>query len=233
MRHHVGDERFGGHPWLWAWEEWPKNDYLEQVAASGPEGAVLLAEQVRERTKWPRVLFIAALGDATGDAGIAELRKAAAETGPGTVDTRCAALLALTRRLHELATPHLLVGLSDRNRSVRDYPLLGLAAYGDFSAWDAVLSELANRIKRPSKIEQHAPSEAVAVCYLIRMADDEALAPAIDLLRTAWPRIAPSIRHEIERFWPSVVPGAPISGPDRAAARSWFVSRSHLFSELA
>ncbi len=149
----------------WTWRE--SLDLLGEVAASGPEGAVALAEQLRVRTESSeRVYLAAALGDATGDGGIEELRVTARTTGPHTVDLRCASLLALAKRLHEAATADLVVGLGDRDRSVRDYALLGLAAWGDPSAWGSVLAELKNRVRRPSRSRPQPPPRRSRCCLL-------------------------------------------------------------------
>jgi hypothetical protein len=211
----------------WTWRD--SLDLLGEVAASGPEGAVALVEQLRVRAEWSeRVYLVAALGDATGDGGIAELRVTARATGPHTVDLRCASLLALAKRLREEATADLVVGLGDRDRSVRDYALLGLAAWGDPSAWGAVLAELKNRVRRPSRARPQTPPEVVAVCYLVRTASADQINELAAVLERGWPRLNPEIREPLQGFWPGLADRRADDSyrlPDRHRARGWFVGR--------
>lgn len=70
------------------------------------------------------------LGDFAGPHGDAALRRAIGLTGPGSRDVRCAALLALAKRVGPLATPHLVEGLRASDAVVKDYAVIGLAGVG-------------------------------------------------------------------------------------------------------
>jgi hypothetical protein len=70
----------------WSWRD--SGNLLEQIAAMGEEGSDLLAEQLQRRIEpLERLLVAAALGNATGNGGIAELRQTAKEwSGPHRLD---------------------------------------------------------------------------------------------------------------------------------------------------
>lgn len=201
----------------WSWRG--PTDLPREVARSGPGGAAALARELRNRTIWlERLLLAAALGDATGEAGIEELRVTARVTGPKSVDLRCASVLALAKRLHQAATPDLIASLADRDRSVRGYALVGLAAWGDSSARDAVMQELNHRLKRPSKRRGHPPPEAVAVCYLVRVSNAEQLVDVASALRATWASLSPEAREGVSTFWPDL-----LGRPDDRRVRAWFL----------
>lgn len=205
----------------WTWRN--MLDLPRSVAAAGPIGSELLAEQLRRRTAWLERVFLAAvLGDARGSGGIEELRACTRETGPHTVDLRCASLLALTKRIGPDATPDLQAALSDRNRAVRDYALICLAARGDASAWETVLTELARRVRVSSKGEHGGANEPEAVHYLVRTADANGRRRLGELLKKSWDRLMPEFKERLIRFWPSLTPGEPLADPDFAVVADVF-----------
>ena len=205
----------------WTWRD--MLDLPRSAAAAGPIGGELLAEQLRRRTAWLERVFLAAvLGDASGGGGIDELRACTRETGPHTVDLRCASLLALTKRIGSDATADLRAALADRNRAVRDYALTCLAARGDASAWDTVLIELARRIKASSKGHHDGANEPDAVYYLVRTADPDGHLRLGELLKKSWGRLMPEFKELLISFWPSLAPGEPLTEPDLAVAAAVF-----------
>lgn len=122
-------------------------DAVRAAVDMGENGDRLLAD-VDSLTGWRRVYVIAALGDVRGPAGGAALRRATSTSGPGTSDLRCAATLALAKRDEPGATQTLADLVNDRDHTVRDYALLGLAAIGDASAYDIVLTRVTAMLAR-------------------------------------------------------------------------------------
>lgn len=165
-------------------EIWDPNsdlwNILVEVSDSGEEGAELLAEEFRTRTKvQERIALVGALGRASGPAGIVEIRQAAKTTGPGTAELRRVALLSLAQRLHEEATSDLVEGLRDRVGFVGEAAMMGLSAYGTSDAWEPAFALLPKWLKSYPKREGPFPQ---GLFYLQIQADIERLVRLDELL---------------------------------------------------
>ena len=174
--------------------------------------------------------YIAAhLGDFTGEAGDAALRRAVAVTGPRSRDLRCASLLALAKRCGAGATPDLVSGLSASDGSVKDYAVVGLAGAGDDRAWEQVLDYLRPVLRR--KRRATGKSEvAIAIAYLAQhVADPHRRALLVHFIRTHWAAIDES--DWFDHLWPEARPGGPpaadVPAPNAGAIRAW--ARDPLF----
>jgi hypothetical protein len=153
---------------------------LVELADSGEEGAELLAEEFRTRTKLQeRIALIGALGGASGPAGLAEIREAAKTTGPGTAELRSTALWSLASRLHGEATGDLVEALTDRVGSVGQSAMYGLSAYGTADAWEPVFALLPKWLKSYPKRDGPFPE---GLFYLQIHADIEQLVRLDQLL---------------------------------------------------
>jgi hypothetical protein len=145
------------------------------------------------------------------DAGDEALKRIIVSTGAGTQDTRCAAVAAPVKRQGALATATLVELLNDRTAIIRDYAMVGLAAFGDASAWKQVLTYLAKRLSRATSTVygQRSPNLA-AVDYLVRcLPNEDAKRSLVITLRKGWPRLSESDRGEVARMWPGVGPTGP------------------------
>ena len=171
----------------WTWRDiWTsldddgRNPLFVEVADSGPEGAELLAEEFRLRTRLDeRIALTGALGDASGSAGIAELRQSAKTTGKGTTELRRIALLSLAKRLHEEATIDLIEGLRDRMAWVREGAMEGLSAYGTSDAWEPMFALLPKWLRSYPKRDPTFPE---GLYFLQMQADGERLVRLDNLL---------------------------------------------------
>ena len=177
---------------------------------------------------------VASLGDRpSSDDGNAALRAVIAAKGPGRRDARCAAVLALAKRLRAGATPDLVLALADADGSVREYAVLCMAAVGDATGWDEVLAWLVRRLKKAPTILEEQPSPAIAACsYLARHADEEKeLARLAAVLRKGWAKLTDSDRVHITRVWPEIAASdAPSGAPARTLLYDW--SKHPLFGRL-
>lgn len=169
------------------------------------------------------------LGDFTGSAGDAALRRAIAVTGPGSRDLRCASLLALAKRCGAQATPDLLSGLASGDAFVKDYAVIGLAGAGDDRAWEQVLDYLRSVLRR--KRRASGKSEvSIAVAYLAQyVADSHRRALLVGFIRKHWAAINED--DWFARHWPDARPDGPVvaavPAPDHDAIRAW--ARDPLF----
>jgi hypothetical protein len=205
---------------------------VQEIALSGPRGTELLAEEMRLRPLWVERLYLAAaLGYGSGDAGVQELRSAAKETGPHTMDLRCASLLALAKRVGADSTQDFALALSDRTGAVRDYAMMCLAAVGNGSAYEVVFlqfrSQRKKRTKQPLRLMD-------AVVYLLRTTRLDRILELRDLLSEGQPHMHPMLNDVLLELWPDAADGQPVSEDDaeraRAFAWSWFVNgRDALF----
>jgi hypothetical protein len=179
-----------------------------------------------------KVTIAAHLGDFTGDAGDAALRRAIRASGPGSRDLRRASLLALAKRVGGLATPDLLLGLAGRDASVKDYAVIGLAGVGDDQAWAQVLEYLRAVLRR--KRRAHGQSQvSFALAYLARNASDPSRrSELLTFIRRYWDAIDEA--DWFARLWPGAAPDGPaldaVPGPDCAAMQAWV--RESLFRPL-
>jgi hypothetical protein len=188
----------------WTWQE------REQIFAStlklGEVAGELLADQIVRRQGSDRVYFVAALGEVEGSLGIAELRGVAQLSGPGTRDLRCAALLALTKRLGGAATPDLKLGLGDRDPYVRYYAIMGLAVVGNGDGWELALHQVESWLKRRQRRDWAGLPEVVAgVCYLFAHATtEEKMGRLVELTVRAWPRLSENSKDTLREVFPAL-----------------------------
>jgi hypothetical protein len=116
---------------------------------AGTGGEVELVAVLSDACQSRRTMIVAALGDAQGQAGPSALRRVLADP-KATVDTVCAALLALAKRDGVQASPELAAHLRHRSGSVRSYAMRGLAVVGDDRAWAAAMNALCRMLDRPT-----------------------------------------------------------------------------------
>jgi len=128
----------------------------------------LLVDSVQDADWLMTLMTAAALGDMQGPGpGDELLRRLLNRTGPHTRDIRCAAVLALAKRLGSGATADFVAALQISDSGVKSYALLCLAAVGDGRAWDDVFGWLRNRLRRAESKRYGSPVVA-AVEYLLR-----------------------------------------------------------------
>jgi hypothetical protein len=114
---------------------------VRPAVAAGLEGDRELARVLPELPRTRAIIAAAALGDASGGAGVDALARAWREPSASR-DLRCAALLALAKREYEGASAELADGLAYPDGVVKGYAMIGLAGFGDDRAWDAALDRL-------------------------------------------------------------------------------------------
>lgn len=204
----------------------------------GPDGDRLLAEAAAI-PGWRGVYATAALGESRGPFGEATLRELIAKRGPGTSDVRSAALLALAKRAKSAASDILASAADDKDASVRDYALTGLAAVGDARAWEAVLTRLNKMLSRTRKSQEEPSTVVLATIYLARHAVDDypRLRRIAQALHKNWDRLQVKERAWLEQYWPAVHPALDeeqaLLPPRSAEAMLEYVLRDPLFSGTA
>ncbi len=191
---------------------------LEKIARSGPKATEMLAEEMHRRSLWyERVHLAAALGYGSGEAGVDELRWAAQETGPHTMDLRCAALLALAKRVGSDATDDFALALSDKTGAVREYSIMCLAAVGNGSARQAAFAQLRSWLKKPAKRPR---GEMDAIVYLLRTDALDRIVELRDLLNENQSRMDPEVKDRLAQLWPEALSGQPIMQDDVGRIRA-------------
>jgi hypothetical protein len=174
----------------------------------------LVAELNRARG-YRRVEIAVALGDSEGETGPAQLRGLLQETGPGTSDLRCAALLALAKRCQDGAHDDFALAYRSTDPSLRGYAVLALSAYGRDGLWEEVADRLVTTVKRERR-RSTTPSEVIVmIVYLARhaAAREERLPALITGLREHWEALDPDdggeAKHWVATYWPDAAPGGP------------------------
>ncbi len=205
---------------------------LVEAVVEGAEAELIEAQ--RQANGWHRVPLVAALGDvATSGPGDALLRDAARQDGPQTRDLRCAALVALAKRLGASATQDFRAALAQRDSALREYALACLATFGDDAAWPEV-SEWLAKVKTPYNGLQ--PPTANAVTYLCRHVagrTDEDRAALVSLLREKWSvLVEDGVAEGLVRLWPDVRPGGPDDVPPPVAGRMPTTDADPLFASV-
>ncbi|MCG8916057.1 hypothetical protein L6E12_09670 [Actinokineospora sp. PR83] len=209
-------------------------DAVREAVASGPAGEAELVAVVGELPAARRVLVVAALGDATGEAGPAALRSVV-DTGREQ-DLLCAAVLALAKRCGAEASADLLAALSSKHSAVKDYAVAGLAGAGDGRAWEEVFTRLRHLLGRSARRhgDVHSSPVAAAICYLGGHLDGDRCARLVRRLRQRWDRLDADERDWLTGVWPGVGPDGPavdgVVPPDPAALRAWI--RHPLFEPI-
>jgi len=166
-----------------------------------------------------RKLVTAALGGTRGSAGAAAVRKtfsaalekypdAGKNDRPWKRDLICACVIALARRDGPMATDVYVSAALHASAEVRRYGLSALAAVGDDRAWDAIMTRLAEILKRKIRPGGPRSDEASSAAeYLARYAPQGSTRAVrlITLLRDHWRNLGdPDL---LERWWPGIGPG--------------------------
>lgn len=185
---------------------------VDRAVGLGPPGEALLVDALASTAGWRRVVLAANLGDATGPRGPAALRELLGVTGAGTRDLRCAALLALAKRLGAEATQDLADALAISDPEVHDYAGLALAKVGDDRAWESVLAGLSTLLQRRGRRSAWPPRASWEIGYLARHLDSERLTRLVSTLRASWAGLTEAERDWLDVQWPQVAPGGPSAG---------------------
>jgi len=217
-------------------DQWQEVDAALAEAVENPTGDLILADFAVTTNGLERARAVALLGDLSGTDGATALRRLVHAVGPGSRDVRCASLLALAKRCGEEASADLTEALSDRDGTVKDYAVIGLAGAGDGRAWDLVFGRLKVLLRRPSRVLGKSET-LMAVCYLVQHLNDDAdrLPMLVETLRKKWDRMNEEEIAWFAEFWPDAFPDRPlsvgVSTPDRAMVRQW--ARDPLFQRVS
>jgi hypothetical protein len=190
-------------------------------------------------------MLAAELGDSEGESGPDALRNLLGETGKGTRDLRCAALLALAKRCREAASDDYAAALSSKDWATKHYAMITMAAYGKDGQWDRLLGDLDRRLARGGRRAEdpHLTDVQQLVVYLCRHlgGDQSRLDRLVAVLRARWDALLTRVDVEPDevawlcRFWPEVAPNAPaasdVAPPDSAGMTGWIRSNP-LFAPL-
>ena len=175
-----------------------------------------------------RVVLAASVGDAEGETGPQALRSLLLESGTGSSDLKCAALLALAKRCGEEASGDYKVAFDDKDSGTRDYAVLALAAFGADGHWDRVADRLAKTLARRDRTPGEPSNVVLMIIYLARHAGSqpERVRTLAGLLRKRWERLhLDEERQWVLRFWPEVAPtdspASAVSPPDGQAMQRW------------
>jgi hypothetical protein len=199
-----------------------RDDALKDAVALGKQAEALLADSVADADWLATLKTAAALGDMRGPGpGDEVLRRLVNRTGPHTRDIRCAAVLALAKRLGPGATADFAAALQIPDGAVKEYALLCLAAVGDGRTWDDVFGWLRKRLRRAesTRYGQHSPTVA-AVDYLLRHGGEPAHDRAERLakvLRENQSRLSERDVQWLSTAWPALqgddgIPALPSPG---------------------
>lgn len=196
---------------------------------------------------WEKVLVAGRLGDFTGAAGDAALRRAFAVSGRGTTDLRGACVSALARRLGQDAMPDLLAALADSNSAVKDSAVFALSRLDDDRAWEQVFAYLRVAVRRrkrkadaraaaglgPQRRDRRlTPLTSViarALAYLAQhLSEPERRMRLVDFIRKHWADIDED--DWFAQLWPEAAPGGlaaeDVAAPQPGPLHAW----SHLMS---
>lgn len=156
----------------------------------------------------PRV--IAALGEATGNAGTEKVRTIALDKA-ATTDMRTAAVVALTKRAGVHASPTLSLCLRDTNEFVRQYAMLGMAVSGDgrddFYVLDMLKSYL--ETEEPLSADRRTLSLQSTlipmIVYLARHGDTRRRQEVAELIRARSDKVGAAETEWLTVYWPACV----------------------------
>jgi hypothetical protein len=206
------------------------NAVLERVLGEGD----LIAEAVLSlaipglEPVYRRLRAVSALGDLRGSSDAAAILRTVIANGPGR-DLRCVAVIALSKREGEAASPDLVGALSARDFVVQYYAIIGLACVGDGRAVDVVARKLPALFKRAD--HEHQPTSLYAIAYLGQQADIDQRQALAAQIRSRWDRLTIPERDWLQTLWPEITPSgidgslAPVS--DGLLLREW--ARSEAF----
>jgi hypothetical protein len=202
-----------------------------------------LIAELHEVRGFRRIEIAAELGKSQGDTGPDQLRRMLQESGPGTSDLRCTALLALAKRCRDEAHDDYAAAFHSKDAGTRDYAMLALSAYGRDGLWDEVAQRLVKTLKNRNRRGAEQPSEVVVkIVYLVRHAANESgrLARLAASLRQHWAGLEPAggghdNEQWIKNYWPEASPdGPPVNalGPPNVSAMESYVRTGPLFGPL-
>ena len=211
------------------------------IARVTPRDEDLVSELGKARG-FRRVEIAATLGDSEGEVGPAQLRRLLQETGPGTSDLRCAALLALAKRCKEHAHDDYAAAFHSKDAGTRSYAVLALSAYGRDGLWEEVADRLVKTLKRRDRRGSEPSDVVLMIVYLARHTAKDAwrLPALVGMIRQHWaglePRGGDEAKRWVESYWPDAPPTGPppdeVSAPDTAAMELW-IRKNPLFASLA
>jgi hypothetical protein len=198
---------------------------IHRASYLGIAGEALLVEALPSIKGPSRVILVSCLGDMQGPDGVHALREVVDTRGPGTVDSRCVALIALAKRLETDATPDLIEGLRDRNSDVRRYALVCLAWAGDSRAWVPELEWLRSWLRAGRHAREENPLVDV-LAYLLRNEDgrDQRLEDVVDVLRSRWLALPADALAWLDAEWPDLSPESgvvEVVAPPRSKVDGW------------
>jgi hypothetical protein len=218
------------------------------IAPCEPFGVTLqdddLIRQLDRTRGWRRVVLAADLGYSDGKSGPVRLRQLLSETGPGTSDLRCAALLALAKRCKADAHEDFAAAFHSADAGTRGYAILAMAAYGREGLWDEVSDRLVKTLERRERDDGTPSKTALMITYLARHAVRQPVRvqALVNLLRKHWASLDPvssdgdkvmdlqggSNTEWVQTYWPDAVPGGPpadeVAPPLIAAMQEWIRS---------
>jgi hypothetical protein len=165
--------------------------------------------------------IVSALGEAEGPDGVAVLREIIAQP-EDPLEVRTTALVALTKRQGVAASDVLLACLSDWDRFMPGYALMGLASIGDDRAWSEVVQWLRRSLDSMKPNPEYDLDDrtlagqsdtAAAVSYLARHAAGgwERQRPVTQLLRSRWDRLCGAEQRWLTVTWAACDPSHPES----------------------
>jgi hypothetical protein len=188
--------------------------------------AQMLADPKHDGREKP--LIAAALGRLHGEAGSAALRNEFTRvldeltTAPPSIrrdvaDIACACIWALGSRDGGAATDVFARAARCAQRDIAGYGMQALAAVGDDSAWEEMLTWLGMKLERPAKTGTAATSVRLAAEYLARhsLARTDRQRRLAMLLRARWRN---TDRESLEAKWPGIGPDGP--PPERLDLRT-------------
>lgn len=196
---------------------------VQDAIALGPQGELSILRRLTESSAIMRPLLVAALGDTAGDQGADFLRSALAREGEDQ-DVRCAAIVALAKRVGADASPDLLAVMRTGDQAVKFFAIASLAAAGNGSGWDDVFQFLAATMERPPTTTAIPSPVAVSIAYLGQFLSPERTMALADLLRGSVSKLSPKERQWLLEYWPQAfdqVTGHDLEGPDALALRRW------------
>jgi len=182
------------------------------------------------RADHDRLVLVAALGDCNGPLGAALLDEIANQIVESS-SVRCAAVIALAKRVGIRASETLARALESRSGEVKDCAVASLAAVGDDRAWEPVLQRLRTILGRKTRdyVALDPTDVEFCVAYLGRH-----LERAIDrhdrvvsVIHRRWDRLDVIEWRWFHSYWPACDPTsrAPAVAPAPERLQNWAQGR--------
>jgi hypothetical protein len=207
--------------------EWHGGDSLEilrMIVELGDAGASLIVTELNRRSdRYERLYLVAALGDTAGRGGVDTLRQCLRTTGSGNRDLRCAALVALCKKLGSDANADLKYGLEDKDRTLQRYSIEGLAVFGNGELWDLVFDRWSWWMVHPLKRDAGKGSEEVlGFCYLVKHVETPARRSLLqEGLASLLPRSSVWVQRNLSNLIGRTQVNAEVPLPSVALAEQW------------